>query len=66
MKLPRNRQMKTGTFKTSIVVGMLVFKLGNILNDNKTFIGGGCYLPKPFNTFLDLGNIIFQIILNLV
>ena len=58
--------MKTGTFKTSIVVGMLVFKLGNILKDNKTFIGGGCYLPKPLNTFLDLGNIIFQIILNLV
>ena len=58
--------MKTGTFKTLIVVGMLVFKLRNILNDNKTIIGGGCYLPKPFNTFLDLGNIIFQIILNLV
>ena len=28
-------------------------------------IGGGCYLPKPINTFLDLRDIIFQITLNL-
>ena len=30
-----------------------------------SIIGGGCYLPKSINTFLDLRDIIFQIILNL-
>ena len=34
--------------------------------NNKTIIQGGCYLPKPLNTFLDLHNIIFRIILNLI